>query len=101
MKTSQPAPLRYQEDSRTYPKAFRDQLQKIRAEKMVGRNNFFKTSEGKQDANFNSSSLMANEDGANEPQQRQVSTAPAGSERKPGAKGFTGRRRNNTGNIWT
>jgi len=59
-------PLRFQEDTKTYPKAFRDQLQKIRAEKMVGRNNYFKTSDAKLDGNFNSSSLMQNEDGPNE-----------------------------------
>jgi len=96
--------LRFQEDSKTYPKAFRDQLQKIRAEKMVGqRNNFFKTSDAKLDGNFNSSSLMQNEDGPNEAQPRQPGTAVSNSERKSAMKGLgnTGRRRRGTANIWT
>jgi len=64
-----PAP--FQEDTLTVPKAFCDQLQKIRAEKMIGqRNNFFKTNDQKHDPNINSGSMMQNDEGQNEAQPR-------------------------------
>lgn len=100
--TSQLVPPPYQEDSMTVPKAFRDQLQKIRAEKM-GRNNYFKTNDPKHDGNFNSSSMMQNEDGPSEAQPRRAGTAISNSERKSMRKGLGngGRRRRGTADIWT
>ena len=64
-------PPPFQEDTLTVPRAFRDQLQKIRAEKMIGqRNNFFKTHDPKHDPNANSGSMMLNDEGQNEAQPR-------------------------------